>query len=153
MQPASNSHGFTLLEIVITLVVTAILSSLMIEAMGTNIQRSAAPLVTLRSSLSLQDVMENLTADYKQLFITDSAPMTTFQARINTNNTTDGPYWTPHEAFTAQTPVGIQFTPVTPCTAYAACYNETACAGNCKIYRITITQNSTGQRLSALFTE
>lgn len=149
-----NSHGFTLLEIVITVVVTAILSALILQAMGTNVARSAAPLVAVRSSLSLQDVMENLTADYKRLFVTDSDPMTTFLSHISQNNTADGPYWSPYSAFTAQTDP-VQFATAASCdtTTYDNCYSETACSSSCTIYRITITQNSTGQNLSALFVQ
>jgi prepilin-type N-terminal cleavage/methylation domain-containing protein len=154
MRMGINSHGFTLLEIVITVVVTATLSALILQAMGTNVERSAAPLVAVRSSLSLQDVMENLTADYKRLFVTDSTPMTTFQSLISQNNTADGPYWSPYTAFTAQSD-GIQFATAASCDAasYDNCYTEIACSSGCTIYRITITQNSTGRSLSALFTE
>jgi prepilin-type N-terminal cleavage/methylation domain-containing protein len=127
--------GFTLLEIIITVMVTAILSAIIIQAMGTNVQRSAFPLFAVRNSLSLQQVMENITADYKQVFLTDSNPMDTFLARIDANNSADGPYWTPSGAFTAERE-DIDFTTenTTTCEpAYNSCWDEAHCSDNCRI--------------------
>lgn len=151
MKRYAPQSGFTILEIIITVMVTAILSAMVIQAMGTNVQRSAFPLFAVRNSLSLQEVMENITADYKQLFLTDSDPMDTFLARIVANNTADGPYWSPSSAFSAQRE-GVEFTENTGDCAYHSCWDEATCSGTCPIYRITITHNSTGRSLSALFT-
>jgi prepilin-type N-terminal cleavage/methylation domain-containing protein len=157
MAQKKHQDGFTLLEIIIAVVITAILSALALQVMGTNIQRSAAPLANVRSSLSLQEVMENITADYKRLFIEDSAPMIAFQNHISYNNSNDdGLYWTPATAFSASV-VAIQFSSSAggcDATAYpGGCFKEAACTQDCNIYRVTITQSSTGRSLSALFTE
>lgn len=154
MKRYAPQSGFTILEIIVTVMVTAILSAMVIQAMGTNVQRSAFPLFAVRNSLSLQEVMENITADYKQLYLTDIDPMDTFLAHIIANNTADGPYWSPSSAFSAQSE-GIEFTENTGnCdSAYGSCWDEATCNGTCHIYRITITHNSTGRSLSALFTQ
>ena len=150
-----NQSGFTLLEIVIALVVTAILSALMLQAMGTNVQRSATPLFNVSNSLSLQTVMENITADYKRLFVEDTTPMTTFLSYLNDNNSNDdGRYWTPAATFSAST-TGISFSSDIggECTHSGGCFAESPCTENCSIYKVTITQNSSGRNLSALFTQ
>lgn len=143
-QTGTHQSGFTLLEIVITVVVTAILSALILQAMGTNIQRSAFPLFAVRNTLSLQEVMENITADYKQLFLTDSDPMATFEDRIK-----NAVYWSPSDAYS------YQYDSVTFTSADGTNFTEKTCdVAGCDIYyRVTITQKSSGRSLSALFAE
>jgi prepilin-type N-terminal cleavage/methylation domain-containing protein len=155
MPAIRHQKGFTLVEIVITVVITAIMSALVIQAIGSNIQRSAAPLQYVRSNLSIQQVMDNIAADYKQLFITDTSPMVTFQNRIAANTTSDGPhpYWTPYNAFSASINA-IQFTSSASCdAAYSACFDEVSCNSNCSNYLVIITQTNNGQNLSAIFAE
>lgn len=132
------------MEIIITLLVTSILSALILQAMGTNVQRSAFPLFAVRNTLSLQEVMENITSDYKQLFITENDPMATFENRIK-----NAAYWTPSDAFS------YQFDSLTFTSADGKHFTEKTCdARGCDIYyRVTITQNSSGRSLSALFAE
>lgn len=139
------------MEIIITVVVTAVLSAIILQAMGTNAQRSAYPLFAVRSNLSLQDVMENMTADYKALFLTGDTPMTTFQTRI-----LNGTYWSPSDAFSAE--ISTRMFSVADCgvtSPFDNCYEEQACGvgQDCHLFRVTITQNSTDQSLSALFAE
>jgi len=59
-----RASGFTLIEIVITLTVTAILSTMIFTFFGKAFTESVTPIVRLKSSAALQRVMENITADY-----------------------------------------------------------------------------------------
>lgn len=150
MHRNTSQSGFTLLEIILTILVTAVLSAIILQAMGTNIQRSTFPLFTVRNTLSLQQVMENITADYKQLFLTDATPMAVFENRI-----VSGTYWTPTESFTGEI-VHISFVPTDcdPPSAYDRCFQEQGCSGeDCHLHRVIITHNSTGRNLSALFAD
>ena len=78
--------GFTLLEVVITLVVAAILATILMQFMGTSLTRSTEPLVLLQEGLELGEIMEKMTADYKRLLATDSAPLESFKSNIENGN-------------------------------------------------------------------
>jgi prepilin-type N-terminal cleavage/methylation domain-containing protein len=58
-----NKRGFTLIEIIITLVVFAILATMLVSYLGSSVTGSAQPLVILQNDMSLQGVMENIRAD------------------------------------------------------------------------------------------
>lgn len=94
--------------------------------------------------------MENITADYKRLFLTDETPMTTFGNRISS-----GAYWTPTDSFSGVIEsIAFNETPCDVASPYSQCFEEQGCSGQeCHIYRITITQTSTGRKLSALFAD
>jgi prepilin-type N-terminal cleavage/methylation domain-containing protein len=80
-----NKHdqkGFTFLEVIITLVVAAILGTVLVEFMGTSLKRSAEPIVMVQEGFSLTEVMEKMTAHYKYLLATDSTPLTSFKNDI-----------------------------------------------------------------------
>ena len=59
-----NDRGFTLLEIIITLTVTAVLATMIYTYFGKAFTESVTPITRLKSSAALQRVMENITADY-----------------------------------------------------------------------------------------
>ena len=56
--------GFTLIELIITIVVTALLASMLFSYFGTAITGSATPITRLGTTLAAQSAMENITADY-----------------------------------------------------------------------------------------
>jgi len=58
------AQGFTLLEIIITLTVTAVLASMIFTYFGKAFTESVTPITRLKSTAALQRVMENITADY-----------------------------------------------------------------------------------------
>ncbi|MFH1080776.1 MAG: prepilin-type N-terminal cleavage/methylation domain-containing protein [Pseudomonadota bacterium] len=59
-----SNRGFTLVEIIITLTVTAILATMIYTYFGEAFLQSVVPVTRLKSSAALQGVMENITADY-----------------------------------------------------------------------------------------
>ena len=58
------AQGFTLLEIIITMTVTAVLATMIYTYFGKAFTESVTSITRLKSSAALQQVMENITADY-----------------------------------------------------------------------------------------
>lgn len=57
--------GFTLLEIIITIIIFGIASSMLFVLFGNSITQSSAPIHRLSRSLELKQVAERITAHYK----------------------------------------------------------------------------------------
>ena len=66
----------------------AILAVLLIQVMQGHNERSWWPLVKIDEGLSLDDVMEKVSADYRALLLSDETPLASLQGRIN-----GGDYW------------------------------------------------------------
>jgi prepilin-type N-terminal cleavage/methylation domain-containing protein len=133
-----NRDGFTLVEVIVTIVLGAIASVLLIQFMGGNLQRSFIPLVRLDQGYRLMAVMENITAHYKNLLLTDADPLGTLDTDIqNGNVSSNNPYFGEYEDTTPQL---IQFTSNV----------EAACSVNCRILRVDLQQGE--HRLTSLFT-
>jgi len=64
LKTGHNTPGFTLIEIIITLTVTAVLATMIFTYFGKSFSESVTPITRLRTSASLQRVMENIRADY-----------------------------------------------------------------------------------------
>lgn len=97
-----DQKGFTLIEVVITLVVAAILGTILVQFMGTSLTRSAEPIVMVQEGFSLSEVMEKMTAHYKYLLATDSNPLTNFKNDIENGNVAENsPYFGDYSIQTA----------------------------------------------------
>jgi prepilin-type N-terminal cleavage/methylation domain-containing protein len=59
-----NTRAFTLIEIIITLTVIAVLATMIYTYFGEAFLQSVTPITRLNSSAALQRVMENIRADY-----------------------------------------------------------------------------------------
>jgi len=77
-----NQKGFTLVEIIVTIVVAAILGAMFLQVMETNLTGSVGPLIRVQDTFTLNEVMEKITADYKKLTIEDQTPLATLKSRI-----------------------------------------------------------------------
>jgi prepilin-type N-terminal cleavage/methylation domain-containing protein len=68
-QPESFSdrdhRGFTLLEVIVTLVIAAILGSMLIQFTGTSMSRSAETVERVRNASLLVRTVEEITRDYR----------------------------------------------------------------------------------------
>jgi len=90
----TRQEGFTLLEIIITLIVAALLGTMLIQFMGTSMIRSADSVVLVQEGFSLNQVMEKMTADHKKLLAEDSTPLQTFKSHVeNGNVVSNDPYF------------------------------------------------------------
>ncbi len=140
-----DQSGFTLIEIIVTLTVAAILAVMLVQFMGSSISRSTEPVVSMQQALVLQGIFENMNADYKRLLLTDNTPLTTFKNYVENGNdsvaaTAAG---TPYYGTYAWTTKYIMFDnakteAVAPCTV------------DCNTLKVSISQG--GHAFTALFT-
>ena len=89
-----NQKGFTLVEVIVTIVVAAILGVMFLQVMETNLTGSVGPLIRVQDTFTLNEVMEKITADYKKLTIEDQTPLATLKSRIGNKDeeVTNGNY-------------------------------------------------------------
>ena len=67
-QDSQRKQGFTLIEVIITIVVVAILAAMMVPYFGTSLLQGGTPIARLKSSMTLNQTMENITAEYNSRF-------------------------------------------------------------------------------------
>ncbi len=86
LQIANNSKGFTLVEIIVTLVAAGILGVIFIQFMGTALDASWNAVEIVRDEAGGEGVMEEIIADYVEAI--NSSPAGALQAIIDkiTNN-------------------------------------------------------------------
>ena len=135
----SPKAGFTLLEILVTLIVASILGAMLIQFLGSGMTRSTQPVIMAQSSLTLNQTMERMQADYQKLLVTDPTPLSTFKTHVENGNVdTNVPYF---GAYSFQ-------------TGYVVLTggNEAPDSGGSnRILKVTITAQN--QSLTALFTD
>ncbi|MDZ4165915.1 MAG: type II secretion system protein [Smithellaceae bacterium] len=61
-----SNRGFTLIEVIVTLTIAAILGVVVYQYLGSSLARSTEPIFRLKKSFALRQVAENMTADYKR---------------------------------------------------------------------------------------
>jgi prepilin-type N-terminal cleavage/methylation domain-containing protein len=61
-----GESGFTLIEIIAVILITAVLGALLFQYFGQSFIKSSAPIERLQKALQLQQVMENITDDYER---------------------------------------------------------------------------------------
>ncbi len=131
----NNKNGFTLLEVIITFIVAAILGTIFLQVMGTSMQQSYVPVSMVQDGFSINEIIEKMNAHYRNRLLTSTSnPLADFKSDVETNTPYFGDY-------TYQTGY-IKFSGG----------NEVADASaDPRILKITITHG--GQRLSAIFTK
>lgn len=84
----TDEKGFTLIEVIITIVVLAILATMLFTYFGKAFTGSSTPATRLDNALQLQTVMENITDDYVNLNnpSNNQHDLATLQTRIGTEN-------------------------------------------------------------------
>jgi len=63
----NRKTGFTLIEVIITIVALAVVAAMMANYFGTSLTQSSIPLTRLNSVNTLNGVIEKITAQYRQL--------------------------------------------------------------------------------------
>ena len=129
-----NRKGFTLIEIIVTIVLAAIMGTIFIQFMSKSLTKSAEPLMLVQEVYSLNQIIEEITADYKDLLKADSdTALTTLKTYIENGN------------------YG-QYTQQTNFIAFDVSNNEIAdTSGNNRILKAVITLDN--QSITALFTK
>jgi prepilin-type N-terminal cleavage/methylation domain-containing protein len=102
MNPQKYQSGFTILEIVITLIVASILGAIFLEFMGTSVQKSYVPVENARKTLAINEILELMNADYRKLIRESSTPLEEFRTRVESLAYAGGDYTfeTAYVAFT-----------------------------------------------------
>jgi len=132
--PGGNESGFTLLEIIVTIIVAAIMGALMFQYLGTSLLRSSVPIQRLQTSFSLKKVMENITEDYKQ----SPSALNTLKTKIGAEGTDQNNDYGQYRVLTNQF---IKF------SGYVAVLDDTGTNDKLKV----AIRNSLGETLITLF--
>ncbi len=88
----SGSGGFTLIEVIISLVVAALLGTLLVNFMSGTVAKTVQPVLQAQQGSYLYSIMENMTADYNNLFLADEDPLDEFQDRVGDEGSTQTRY-------------------------------------------------------------
>lgn len=84
------SKGFTLIEIIITIVIAAIAALVIVTFMGKNITSSSVPVTWVKNQNEVNQAMENIVSEYKARIAAMTLNLGTFQAWVNANGPTGG---------------------------------------------------------------
>ncbi len=79
-----RQRGFTLIEVIVTIVVASIMGVLLVQFMGTSMLRSGEPVVRVQDVSTLRNILDNMTSDYKYLAATQANFLSTFKTRVDT---------------------------------------------------------------------
>lgn len=79
-----GQRGFTLLEVIVTIIVAAVMGVILVQFMGTAMLRSGEPVVRVQDVSTLRHVLDNMTSDYKYLAATQANFLSTFKTRVDT---------------------------------------------------------------------
>ena len=96
----TDQKGFTLLEVIVTIIVAAIMGTMRVQFMGASIIKSAKPITLVQKVFSLNEVMQKITADHKKLLTEDNTPLATLKTNIENNNYGTYSYQTGYIRFT-----------------------------------------------------
>lgn len=141
--PIAGNNGFTLIEIVLTLIIMSIFATLFFQMITTAVEQSSQPVVSIQQELALTEIIEKMTADYKWVLMTDQTPLATFKTRIENGNTPGNtPYFGPYDISTKYIEFSSNGTNLEEATA--------ACTTDCKVLKVTISQKEL--HLTTLFT-
>ena len=82
----TRQSGFTLLEVIITMIVASILGAILVQFMGTSMHQSFQPVQMVQDGYGLGEIMEKVNAEYKRLLLTSNDPLTDLLNAIDTGN-------------------------------------------------------------------
>jgi prepilin-type N-terminal cleavage/methylation domain-containing protein len=80
----SSTGGFSLIELIVTLLVAAILGTFLVVYMGTGITKSGIPVIWVKQEFTVYQVMEKITAEYQNALKTSPFDLAAFAGQINT---------------------------------------------------------------------
>jgi len=89
-QACRGQGGFTLIEIIVTIVIAAIMGVFFVQFVGTSVIHSADPVRQVQNLSGVTHIMEYMTKDYKWLASTQSNFLETFKDYVNNGNKTTG---------------------------------------------------------------
>jgi prepilin-type N-terminal cleavage/methylation domain-containing protein len=90
-QIIGQQDGFTLLEVIVTIVIAAIMGVFFAQFVGTSVIHSADPVYRMQNLSGTTHIMEYMTADHKRLAATQSNFLSIFKDYVGYGNTTTKP--------------------------------------------------------------
>jgi len=79
----TENQGFTLLEVIITLIVGSILGAILVQFMGTSMKNSFEPVLMVQDGNGVFEIMEKLNSDYKMRLMTSTVnPLGDFRTDV-----------------------------------------------------------------------
>lgn len=145
MKVSLGDRGFTLLEILVTIIISSILAVILAQVISGQTWRSYEPLNTINENLALRAVMDNIASDHRRLLRTDPFPLITLQGNID-----DGQYW--HDSISG----GLQISAATGCITFNVDGEESAsntlCSQSDTVLKVTLGVQGTQHSQTALFT-
>ena len=134
-----NKKGFTLLEVIVTFIVAAIMGTIFLQLMGTSMQQSYEPVTMVQDGFSVNEIMEKMNAHYRfRLLTSTSNPLEDFKTDVENGN------------IIANTPYFGDYTYQTQYIKFSGAAEVPDASADPRILKITITHGE--QRLSAIFT-
>ncbi len=139
-----KNQGFTLLEVVITLIVGSILGAILVQFMGTSMKNSFQPVIMVQDGCGVYEIMEKMNSDYKMRLLTSIVnPLDDFKSDVEGGgDILNTPYFGVYSFDTKY----ITFNDVTKVEEVT---DDPAPAPD--VLKVTITHG--GQSLTALFTK
>jgi len=133
-----NEQGFTLIEIIVTIVVAAILSSMFLQFMGTTLTGSVEPFIRVGDTLKLNGTMEGIKAHYHEIIADAPSSLDDFKSAIQDGNDVEndpyfGDYLVAYSDYITFDSGGIEIT------------------GGNRILKVTISDTRGEQKVTALF--
>jgi len=89
--PGLEEDGFTLLEVIVTIVVAAIMGVFFAQFVGTSVIHSTDPVYRAQNLSGVTHIMEYMNADYKRLAATQSNFLAIFKDYVTYGNTSTKP--------------------------------------------------------------
>lgn len=77
---SKNSKGFTLIEVILTIVIVAILGTVLVSYMSGGIAKSSLPVIWVKQEFNIVQTMEKITADYQQALLSSPFNLGDFAA-------------------------------------------------------------------------
>lgn len=77
-----KNDGFTLIEVIISLIVVSILGTMLVSFIGSTVMQSPKPVILAQNGAYLNHIIENMGADYKYLMATKDEPMEKFISNV-----------------------------------------------------------------------
>jgi prepilin-type N-terminal cleavage/methylation domain-containing protein len=138
--PFTPNCGFTLLEIIVTLTVASVLGTIIFLYMNTSLTRSTEPVTRIQKTYSLNQIAEQITADYKKLKgINGDYDLATLQTNIQNGNDD------------SKTPYYGEYSQSTKWLQFDSARDELPGDNGDRILKVAITSNN--QTITVLFTK
>lgn len=135
-----RSCGFTLLEVIVTLTVGAVLMAVIVPYLGTALSKSGTPLIQLKSALSAYQTMENITADYRRQQADNTLDLVALRTAIGS------------EGSDRSNAFGTYRVLVNRFIIFDASGQEAAPGSNQNILKVTLATQGPGPQFTTLFT-